>query len=130
MKRPSHAIIVPAQKEQNSKTAKATMMTYNLLAEANYIRTLEAKMRDIREGLRYANSMYETVCAKIKAQETHMRAGHIDDREFWKQVNIASEIVTVIRKNERKLERISEEIEELKDTVSSWLAKEEEEVLA
>jgi len=106
------------------------MMNYNLLAEASYIRTLEAKMRDIREGLGYANSMYETVCAKIKAQEMHMRAGLVDNREFWKQVNIASEVAAVIRKNERKLERISEEIEELKDTVSSWLAKEEEEVFA
>ena len=87
-------------------------------------------MRDIREGLSYAKSMYESVCSKIQAQQVHMRAGHADAREFWKQVNIASEVAEVIRKNERKLERISEEIEELKDTVSSWLAKEEEEVLA
>jgi len=106
------------------------MMNYNLLTEASYIRSLEAKMRDIREGLSYANSMYEDVCSKIKAQEVHMRDGLVNDREFWKQVNIASEVAEVIRKNERKLERISEEIEELKDSVSSWLAKEEEEVLA
>lgn len=133
MKRPPHAITVPAQKTQHTThkhTQKATMLNYNLLAEASYIRGMEAKMRDIREGLGYAKSMYETVCSKIQAQETHMRAGRIDDREFWKQVNIASEVAEVIRKNERKLERISEEIEELKDTVSSWLAKEEEEVLA
>ena len=106
------------------------MMNYDLLAEASYIRRLEAKMRDMREGLSYANSMYEDVCSKIKAQEVHMLAGLVDDREFWKQVNIASEIVTVIRKHEHKLERIAEEVEELKDSVSSWLAKEEADILA
>ena len=45
-------------------------------------------------------------------------------------MNIASEIVTVIRKHEHKLERIAEEVEELKDSVSSWLAKDEADILA